>query len=58
MGMLQMGGDPDLLEEPLGAEHGGELGLEDLNRDLATVLAVVGEIDDRACRPPRFLSGA
>ena len=31
--------------EPLGAEHGGELGLEDLERDLAVVLEVLGEVD-------------
>ena len=45
--MLQVGGDLDLGEEPLGAEHGGELGLEDLDGDLAVVLEVVGEIDRR-----------
>ena len=43
--MLQVGGDPDLGEEALGAEHGGELGPQDLEGDLAVVLAVVGEVD-------------
>ena len=43
--MLQVGGDLDLREEPLGAEHGAELRLEHLDRDLAIVLEVVGEID-------------
>ena len=34
-------------EEPLGAEHGGELGPEHLERDLAVVLEVLGEVDGR-----------
>ena len=45
--MLQVGGGPDLGQEPLGAEHGGELGLQHLERDLAVVPEVVGEIDGR-----------
>ena len=43
--MLQVGGDPDLRQEPLGAEDGGELGAEDFDGDLAVVLQVVGEVD-------------
>ena len=43
--MLQRGGGLDLHHEPLGAEHGGELGLQDLERDLAVVLEVLGEVD-------------
>ncbi len=35
----------DLLHEPLGAEHGGEFGPEDLVGDVAVVLDVVGGID-------------
>ncbi len=35
----------DLDGEPLGAEHGGELRLEHLDRDLAIVLEVRGEVD-------------
>ena len=45
--MLQRRGRPDLLHEPLGAEHGGELRLQHLDRDLAIVLQVLGEIDRR-----------
>ena len=31
-------------QEPVGAEDGGKLGLEDLERDLAVVLEVLGEV--------------
>ncbi len=40
--MLEIGGGGDLLHEPLGAEHGGEFGQEDLDGDVAVVLDVVG----------------
>ena len=43
--MLQPGGEPDLAQEPLGAERGGELGVQHLERDLAVVLEVVREVD-------------
>ncbi|HET7249187.1 MAG TPA: hypothetical protein VFI79_05030 [Gemmatimonadales bacterium] len=42
--VLQRGGGLDLLDEPIGAQHGGELGLQDLNGDLVVVLEVLGEI--------------
>ena len=42
--MLQVGGGLDLGEEPLGADHGGELGAQHLDRDLAIVLEVVREV--------------
>jgi hypothetical protein len=42
--VLQVGGGLDLGEEPLGADHGGQLGPEHLDRDLAVVLQVVGEV--------------
>ena len=42
--MLEPGGDLDLAEEALGAERGGQLRPEDLDRDLAAVLQVLGEI--------------
>ena len=35
--MREAGGDPDLLEEALAAEDGGELGMEDLDGDVAIV---------------------
>jgi hypothetical protein len=43
--MLQAGGDPDLQEEPLGSEQGGELGAQDLESDGPIVPEVVGEVD-------------
>ena len=43
--MLQVGGGLDLGEEALGADDGGELGPQHLDRDLAVVLEVVGEVD-------------
>ena len=43
--MLQARGGLDLHQEALGAEHGGEFGLEDLHRHLAVVLEVLGEVD-------------
>ena len=45
--MLQRGGELDLLQEPLGAQHGGELGMQDLERDPAAVPNVFGEVDGR-----------
>ena len=33
VGVLELGGESDLAQEPLGAEHGGELGAEDLEGD-------------------------
>ena len=43
--MLQVGGGLDLLEEPVGAHQGGEVRVQHLDRDLAIVLEVVGQID-------------
>ena len=43
--MLEVGGDLDLGQEAGAAEDGGELGVEDLDGDLAAVLGVLGEID-------------
>ena len=45
--MMECRGDLDLAQEPVDAEHGGQVGLEDLERDLAVVLEVVGEVDGR-----------
>ncbi len=45
MGVLEIRCGFDLLHEPLGTKHRGERGSEDLDRDLAVVLDVVGEID-------------
>ena len=43
--MLQVGGDLDLGEEAVAADDGTQLGMQDLDRDLAAVLQVLGEID-------------
>ena len=45
VGMLEPGGEPDLALEALGAERGGELGMEHLERDRAVVPEVLGEVD-------------
>ncbi len=47
MRVLQVGGDPDLVEEAFGAQDGGQLGMENLDRDLALVLDIVGQVDRR-----------
>ncbi len=44
MGVLEVGGDPDLGEEALGPDY-GEFGPEDLDRDLALVPEVLREVD-------------
>ena len=41
MRMLQLGRDPDLAQEPFGAEHRGEFGMQHLHGHLAIVLDVV-----------------
>jgi len=43
--VLETGGGLDLLDEAVATEDGGQLGLEDLDRDLAVVLQVFGEVD-------------
>ncbi len=43
--MLQVGGHLDLVQEAFGAEHGGQLGVQHLDGDLAVVLDVVREVD-------------
>ena len=35
------------VKEPLGAEYRGELGMKDLDRDLAVVLEIVRQVDRR-----------
>ncbi len=43
--MLQIGGGLDLDQEALGADHRRELGAEDLDRHLAVVSDILGEVD-------------
>ena len=45
VGVLERGGGLDLLDEPVGTEHRGQLGPEHLDGDLAVVLEVGGQID-------------
>jgi hypothetical protein len=45
VGVLKLGGKPDLAQEPLGAEHGGKLGAEDLERHEPVVPKIACEID-------------
>ena len=45
--MLEPGGEPDLALEAVGAEGGGELGVQHLQRDRAVVPEVVGQVDGR-----------
>ena len=52
--MGELGGDLDLAEESLGAERGGQIGTENLERDSAVVLEVVGEIHHGHPAPTQF----
>ena len=45
--MLEIGGDFNLFEKPFGAEYSGELWSQHLDRDLALVLEVLGEVHGR-----------
>src|SRR3990172_1952540 len=45
MGVGESSCDLDLPQEPLRAQQGRELGLQNLDRDLAVVLEVLGEVD-------------
>jgi hypothetical protein len=43
--VLQVGGNLDLRQEPLGADHRGQLGLQNLHCHLAIVLEILREVD-------------
>jgi hypothetical protein len=43
--MVERRGYADLAGEPVGTEHGAELGSKDLDRHLAPMAAVVGQVD-------------
>ena len=47
MGMGETGGDADLTQKSLGAQRGGDLRPQYLDRDFAAVLFFFGEIDRR-----------
>ena len=44
----------DLAQEPLGAERGGELRAQHLDRDVAVVLEVVREVDGGHAAAPEL----
>jgi hypothetical protein len=46
MRVVEAGGQLDLAEEALGADRGGKVGAEDLERDLTVVAEVLGQEDD------------
>ena len=54
VGVLQGGDGLDFAQEPLGTDHGGELGAEHLDGDLAVVLEIVGEVDGGHAALPQF----
>ena len=43
--MRQVGGDPDLAQEPLATQRGRQVGAQHLHRHLALVAHVVGQVD-------------
>src|SRR6476620_7984683 len=45
--MLEIRRGPNLREKALGADHGGELRLQDLDRDLTVMPEVFGQVDRR-----------
>ena len=51
VGVQQPGGHPDLALEPVGADGGGELGVEHLERDLAAIPQVGHQHDARHSAP-------
>ena len=56
--MLQVCGDLDLFEKPFRTEGGGQLEPQHLDRDLAMVFEVLGEVHRRhAARTQLFLDG-
>ena len=53
--MLERGAGANLADEPLRPHRGGDLRPQDLDRDLAAVLHVLGDVDD--CHPALSNSG-
>jgi hypothetical protein len=52
--MGEAGGDLDLAQEALGTDDGGELGVQDLDRHLAGVLQIVGQVDRGHATPAQL----
>ena len=51
--VVQVGRSPDLRQEPLRADHGGEVGLQHLDGDLAMVPDVLRQVRRSPCHLPR-----
>ena len=47
MRVLEIGGELDLSQEALGADDGGELGPQQLERDPPVVPEILGQVDGR-----------
>jgi hypothetical protein len=45
MGMVQLGGHPDLPQKPLSPQDLGQMGMEHLQRDVSVVLEITREIN-------------
>src|SRR2546425_6954743 len=45
VGVVEASGNLDLAEEPLRAERAGQLGVQNLDCDLAMVLPIMGKVD-------------
>ncbi len=54
VGMLQVRGDLDLLEEPLSSDNGSQLGSQDLDRYLPAVLEILSEVHRRHTTSAQF----
>jgi len=52
--MVELRRQPDLLQEALGADVLGDLGAEDLDRDVPAVLEVFGQHHDRHAAPAQL----
>ncbi|HET8625532.1 MAG TPA: hypothetical protein VFM14_18370 [Gemmatimonadales bacterium] len=52
--VLELGGDLDLAKKALGAEQRGEVRVQDLHRDFAVVLQVLGEVDRSHAAGPQL----
>ena len=54
VGVLELGRDPDLAEESLGADRRGDVRVEHLDRDSALVAPIVREVDVRHAAPTQL----
>ena len=54
VGVLEIGGELDFLEEALGANDGRQFRVDDLDRDLAAMADILGEVDGGHAARPEF----